>query len=191
MLRMFLPLLLAAPLAAALNPIGGSLVQVFDAKVKDFRQQPVQVLYQPQPEVLQVQLPGFRPGTPLNARLHLERLPHYQTWVKRRQAEGGLAWTTLSALLGELQGRPASFLTLGPVPGQGPLEIRVGLLNERRFELYARVRGTVISSQRGLVFEVQELFPERASAKAAWAVLAPLARSQAGRMAGQRQGAGL
>jgi hypothetical protein len=184
-------LLMATPLLAGLKPIGGASAQVFDAKAKAFKAQPAVVLYQAQPEVLQIHLPAFQSGAPLNARLHLDQLPHYQAWVRRRQAEGGMAWKALSALLDELQGRPVALLTLGPLPAQGPAEVRVGLLEGRRFELYGRVQGSVASSRRGLVFEVQDLSLEKASAKAAWGLLAPLARSQASRMAGQSRGAGL
>jgi hypothetical protein len=184
-------LLMATPLAAGPRPIGGAQAQVFDAKAKAFKAQQAVVAYQEKPEVLQVQVPGFQPGAPLNARLKVDQLPHYQAWIQQRQAEGGMAWKALAALLDELQGRPVAFLTLGPLPAQGPAEVRVGLLEGRRFELYGRVRGTVASSRRGLVFEVQDMALEKTSAKAAWALLAPLARAQASRMAGQSRGAGL
>ncbi len=179
-------ILLSTTLSAELRPIGGSQVQVFDAKAKAFKPQLAVVAYQGEPEVLQVHLPGFQPGGPLNARLELQKLPHYQSWVARRKKEGGLAWSALSALLEEVQDRPAVFLSLGPLPAQGRAEIRVGLLKGSQFELYARVQGTIASSQRGTVFEVQGMVLEKASARAAWAVLQPLARKQALRAAGQR-----
>lgn len=188
LLRFLLLPLLAAPAAlpAALRPVGAGELKVFDPVRKAWRPQGALALYQAEPEVLQLQLPGFLPRGPLNARLDLEQLPHYRSWLERRKAEGGLAWKALSALLDEVQGRPLAFLSLGPLPAQGPAEIRVGLLEGRQFKLYGRVRGTVASGHRGWVFEARDLVPETASAKAAWSVLAPLARSQASRIAGQR-----
>lgn len=177
---------LAAALGASLSPVGRARVSVFDLKAKAFVGQEAVVLYQAEPEVLQLQLPGFQPGQPLNARVDVQGLPHYQAWVDKRRAEGGLAWKALEALLGELKGRPAAILTLGPLPSQGPAELRVGLMDGHQFELYGRIRGTVASSRRGLVFEAQDLVLDKASARAAWSVMAPLARSQASRMAGQR-----
>lgn len=184
---LFLALGLAgAPLQAELRPIGHAVVQVFEAKAKVFKPQRVEVLYQPTPERLQLHLPSVAPGQALYARVELQSLPHYQDWVNRRREEGGLAWSALERLLRDLQGRPAVILTLGPLPSQGPVELRVGLLDGSRFELYGRVRGTLSQGRQGLFFEAERLLLEKASAQAAWTVLAPLARSQASRMAGQR-----
>lgn len=191
-MRLTRPILLLACLgfapflAAALRPVGGGEARVFDGRRKAWRDQGVAVLYQADPEVLQFHLPAFRPSGPLNARLDLEALPHYQAWVEQRRNEGGLAWKALSALLEEVRGKPVAFLTLGPLPTQGRAEIRVGLMEGSRFKLFGRVQGRVASGHRGLVFEAESLFPESASAKAAWSVLAPLARAQASRIAGQR-----
>lgn len=178
--------LAAAGLHAEPRPIGAASVQVFDAKLKDLKARRCTVLYQAEPEALVVQMDGVSPGQPLHARLQADSLPHYDTWMAQRQAEGGLAWKVLSGLLQDVQGRPAVFLSLLPVPVQGSLELRIGLLNGSHFELFAVVQGQVSSSKRGLSFKVTDFRPEKASAKAAWAVLAPLARSQAARMAGQR-----
>jgi hypothetical protein len=166
-----------------LSPIGAVPVQLFRPVKQGFVTQPLTVLYQSQPEVLQIQAPGFEPAGPLNARLQLETLPHYGAWVTKQTQDGGLKAKAIRSLLAEIQGRPVVALTLGPLPSQGPAEIHVGLMDGKRFELYARVRGTVASSRRGWVFEALSLSPENATATAAWAVLAPLARSQAGRAA--------
>lgn len=179
-------LLLSSSLSAALSPIGAGLLQVFDEKAKELRPRPAAVAYQPEPEILQIHLPGFEPSGPLNARLHVDQLPYYDAWVARRKKEGGLAWTALSGLLDEVQGRPAVFLTFKDLPTQGPAEVHVGLMEGKRFELFARVQGTVASGKRGLVFEITDFHLEKASARAAWSALAPLARKQAVRMAGQR-----
>lgn len=179
----------AAPLPAALRPIGAAEIQVFDPGSRAFRGRGVLVVYQPPSEgaeVLQVHLPGFEPQGPFNARLQVDRLPHYQAWLDQRRQEGGAAWKALEALLGELQGRPAVFLTHGPLPAQGRAEVQVGLMRGSRFELYGRAWGRVASGRRGTVFELEDWRPEKASARAAWALLAPLARRQAARAAGQR-----
>jgi hypothetical protein len=177
---------LAPGLHAELKPIGRASVQVFDVLKKGFVARTVLVAYQPEPEKLQVFLAGALPGSPLNARVQVDQLPHYETWVARRKAEGGMAWKALSALLDELKGRPAVFLTLAPLPLYGPAEVRVGLLNGHRFELFGVLSGTVAAGALGAQFEPTALRLEKASAKAAWQLLAPLARSQAARMAGQR-----
>jgi hypothetical protein len=183
---LFLLLSGAASLAAALRPLGAGELKIFDASRRAWRSQGALVLYQADPEILQLHLPDFQPRGPLNARLDLEQLPHYRAWVERQRAEGGLPWKLLSTLLNEVQGRPIVFLTLGPLPAQGPAELRVGLLEGRHFKLYGRVQGNVASGQRGLVFEAQTLIPENPSARSAWSVLAPLVRAQAARIAGQR-----
>jgi hypothetical protein len=180
--------LLSLPLraAAALRPIGGTPVQLYRPAAHAFGPQAVDVLYQPEPENLQIQLPGFRPGAPLNARLALKTLPHYAAWVAQQTRDQDLKARAISALLAEIGERPVVALTLGPMPAQGRAELHLGLMDGRRFELYARVQGQVASSARGLVFEPQSLVCEKASASAAWAVLGPLARAQATRIAGQR-----
>lgn len=186
-MALFLALGLATtPLHAELRPIGNAVVQVFEAKAKAFKPQRVDILYQPDPERLQIHLPRALAGQALIARVELQNLPHYQAWIDRRREDGGLAWSALERLLGELQGRPALILTLGPLPSQGPVELRVGLLDGTRFELYGRVQGSLSPGRHGLVFEAEKLLLDKASARAAWTLLAPLARSQASRMAGQR-----
>jgi hypothetical protein len=122
----------------------------------------------------------------LNARLRVQSLPHYQDWVAKQSGDGGLKAQALLQLLAEIQERPVVALSLGPLPTQGLAEIRLGLMDGKRFELYARVQGRVASGHRGWVFEPTAFFPENATARAAWAVLAPVARSQASRIAGQR-----
>jgi hypothetical protein len=173
-------LLLVAPLCAGPVPIGGAPVQVFRASTRSFAFQPTVVYYQAEPETLQILLPGYKAAGPLNARLQLSSLPHYRDWVAKQ------AGPAVRALLAEIQDRPAVALSLGPLPAEGPAEIRLGLMDGHRFELYARVRGSAHSSRQGWAFEAQSLSPENPTASAAWAVLAPLARSQAGRIAGQR-----
>jgi hypothetical protein len=176
---------LASSLAADPVAIGGTPVQVFRASTRSFGFQPTVVYYQAAPETLQILLPGFKVAGPLNARLQLTGLPHYQEWVAK-QAGADLRGKAIRALLDEIQDRPVVALTLGPLPAEGPAEIRLGLMDGHRFELYARVLGTAVSSRQGWAFEARSLSPENTTASAAWAVLAPLARSQAGRIAGQR-----
>lgn len=178
--------LLAVSLSAGPVPIGGTPVQIFRASSRGFVFQPTLVLYQSEPEVLQIELPGYKAGSPLNARLELKSLPHYQEWVAKQTRDGGLKAKAIAALLAEVKDRPVVALSLGPLPAEGPTEIRLGLMDGHRFELYARVQGQAHSSRQGWSFEARSLRPENATASAAWAVLAPVARSQAARIAGQR-----
>lgn len=179
-MRLLLSLLLAlAPdLPAAFHAIGGAQVEAFGAS-KTWQPVDLRVLYQDQPEGLQVAALGLKPGVPLNARVQVDQLPGYSLWLAQRQAQGGAAWAALQGLLQEAAGQPVVVLTLRPLPAQGPLEVLLGLRHGARFELYATFKGRLAPAGRSLIFSPESVAFEKASARLAWQLLEPLARAQA------------
>lgn len=178
-------LALAAGLPAAFRPVGGAVVEVF-GPAKAWVSTPARLLYQAQPEAMELRLAGLRPGHALNARLQVDKLPGYSAWLAQRQAEGGAAWGALQGLLQDLAGQPVVLLTHAALPAEGPAKVLVGLRKGARFELYASLDGQVQAQGQGLSFSPQSVAFESAKARLAWQLLAPLARAQARRVAGQK-----
>lgn len=172
-------------LGAAFVPVGGLHVEAFDESAKAWRTVPVEVDYQAHPEALRVRARGPKPGERLRLRLELQRVPYYRQWVDERRREGGAAWSALDAVLEQLDGGILAAQTLLPLTDGGGPEVALGLLKGHRFQPEARARGTLRFDAGIVSFEPQSLVFDDTRAALAWDLLAPMARRQAARAAGQ------